>query len=132
MKRLLAGLAIAVAVGVVAVPLAWDIFMRIAFAPRCESIVLSEQKSPNETFVFWMFRRNCGATTGYAIGLSIRRAGVEFDPEAGDDVFLMEGDVPATASWVDVNRIQVDIPKGAEIFRSDQEWNGVTIRYVAP
>lgn len=131
MKRLLAALAIALAVGVVAVPVAWDIFMRIAFAPRCESIVLSEQKSPNETFVFWVVRRNCGATTGYAIGLSIRRAGDEFDPEANDDVLIIDGGVPVTASWVDVDRIQVDIPKGAEIFRSEQEWNGVTIRYVA-
>ena len=129
MKRLLAGLAIAVAVGVVAVPVAWDIFMRIAFAPRCESIVLSEQKSPNGAFVFWEFKRNCGATTGYAFGLSIRRVGDEFDPEARDDVFIMEGDMPS-ASWVDVDRIQVNIPKGAEVFRSDQKWNGVTIRYV--
>ena len=130
MKRLLAGLAIAVAVGVVAVPVAWDIFMRIAFAPRCESIVLSEQKSPNEAFVFWEFKRNCGATTGYAFGLSIRRVGDEFDPEARDDVFIMEGDMPS-ASWIDVDRIQVNIPKGAEVFRSEQEWDGVTITYRA-
>jgi hypothetical protein len=130
MKRLLAGLAIAVAVGVLAVPIAWDVIMRIALTPRCESTVLSEQKSPNGAFVFWVFRRNCGATTGYATSLSIRRAGDEFDPEADDEVFIMEGDVPATASWADVDRIQVDIPKEAEIFRSEQEWNGVTISYV--
>jgi hypothetical protein len=132
MKRLLAGLAIAVAVGVVAVPVAWDVVMTIALTPRCESTVLSEQKSPNGAFVFWVFRRNCGATTGYATSLSIRRAGDEFDPEARDEVFIMEGDVSMSASWVDVDRIEVDIPKGAEIFRSEQEWNGVTIRYVAP
>jgi hypothetical protein len=130
MKRLLAALVIALAVGVVAVPVAWEVVMRIALTPRCESTVLSEQKSPNGTFVFWMFRWNCGATTGYAISLLIRRAGDEFDPDARDDVFLMEGDVPATASWVDVDRIQVDLPKGVEIFRSDQEWNGIAVNYV--
>ena len=129
MKRLLAALAIALAVGVVVVPVAWDVVMRIALTPRCESTVLSEQKSPNGAFVFWVFRRNCGATTGYAIGLSIRRAGDEFDPEAGDDVLIIDGDVPVTASWVDVDRIQVDIPKGAEIFRSDEKWEGITITY---
>lgn len=131
MKRLLAGLAIAVAVGVVAVPVAWDTYMRISLTPSCESTVLSEQKSPNETFVFWVFRRNCGATTGDAIALSIRRAGDEFDPEARDDVLIIDGDVPVTVSWVDVDRIQVDIPKGADIFRSEQEWDGVTITYRA-
>jgi hypothetical protein len=131
MKRLLAALAIALAVGVVAVPVAWDVIMRIALTPRCESTVLSEQKSPNGAFVFWVFRRNCGATTDYAIALSIRRAGDEFDPDAGDDVLIIDGDVPVTASWVDVDRIQVDVPKGAEIFRSDQEWNDVMITYAA-
>jgi hypothetical protein len=53
MKRLLAALAVALAVGVLAVPVAWDVVMRIALTPRCESAVLSEQKSPNEQFVFW-------------------------------------------------------------------------------
>lgn len=130
MKRLMIGLVIAAVVGVIGVAIAWEIAVRIAFAPHCESTVLSEQKSPSGAFVFWEFRRDCGATTGYAFGLSIRRAGDEFDPEARDDVFLMEGDMPATASWVDVDRIQVDIPKGAEIFRSEQEWNSISISYV--
>jgi len=131
MKRVLKGLAVAVVAGVICVAVAYMTAVTIALNPACESTVLSEQKSPNEAFVFWVFRRNCGATTAYGYGLLIRRAGDEFDQGARDEVFLMEGDMPATASWVDVDRIRVDVPKGAEIFRSDQEWNGVTISYVA-
>ncbi|NJO32658.1 MAG: hypothetical protein HC869_05495 [Rhodospirillales bacterium] len=131
MKRVLKGLAIAIVAGTICAAAAKQIAVMIALNPGCESTVLSEQKSPNGTFVFWVFERNCGATTGYTIGLSIRHAGDEFDQDARDDVFIMEGDVPATASWVDVDRIQVDVPKGAEVFRSEQEWEGVTISYVA-
>lgn len=129
MKRVLKGLAVAVVAGVICLAVAWMTAVTIALNPACESTILSDQKSPNEDFVFWVFRRDCGATTSYVYGLSIRRADDEFDPEARDDVFLMEGDMPATASWVDVDRIQVDIPKGAEVFRSDQSWEGITITY---
>ena len=129
MKRILIGLGIAAVVGVICVAVAWQIAITIALNPECESTVLSEQKSPNGAFVFSVFTRDCGATTVYVHGLLIRRAGDEFDPEARDEVFIMEGDVPATASWVDVDRIQVDIPKGAEVFRSDERWEDVTITY---
>lgn len=129
MKRILTGLAAAVGVCVIGLAVAWQIAVTIALNPECESAILSEQKSPNEDFVLWVFRRDCGATTSYAYGLSIRRAGDEFDQSARDEVFLMEGDMPATASWVDVDRIQVNIPKGAEVFRSDQSWEGITITY---
>lgn len=129
MKRILIGLAIAAVVGAFCMAIARQIAIMIALNPACESIVLSERKSPNEAFVFWEFRRDCGATTAYVFGLLIRRAGNEFDPEARDEVFVMEGEVSATASWVDVDRIQVDIPKGAEVFRSDQRWEGITITY---
>ncbi len=129
MKRILIGLGIAAVVGVICMAVARQIAITIALNPECESTVLSERKSSNGAFVFSTFTRDCGATTAYVHGLSIRRAGDEFDPEARDEVFIMEGDVPLTASWVDVDRIQVDIPRGAEVFRSDQEWNGVAITY---
>lgn len=125
MKRLFVGIVIAAVVGVIGLAIAWG----IAVEPHCDSDVLSEQESPNGTFVSSVFRRNCGATTAYGYGLSIRRAGDEFDPRARDEVFIMEGDGPATASWVDVDRIEVDVPKSAEVFRKDERWQGVTIVY---
>lgn len=130
MKRILKGLAVAVVAGAICLVVAWMTAATIALNPACESTVLSEQKSPSEDFVFWVFRRDCGATTSYVYGLSTRRAGDEFDQSARDEVFVMEGDVPLTASWVGVDRIQVDIPKGAEVFRSEQEWNGIAVSYV--
>ena len=74
MKRLLIALAIAALIGVVNVMIAWE----SALEPMCESTVWSEQKSPNAIFVFSLFRRDCGATTDYATGLSIRRVGDDF------------------------------------------------------
>ena len=129
MKRVWKGLAVVVVAGTICAAVAKQIAIMIALNPACESTILSDQKSPNEDFVFCVFRRDCGATTSYAYGLSIRRAGDEFDQSARDEVFIMEGDVPLTASWVDVDRIQVDIPNGAEVFRSDQRWEGITITY---
>jgi hypothetical protein len=131
MKRALKGLAVAVLASAICMFVAWQVAIKVALNPGCVSIVLSEQKSPNGAFVFWVFRRDCGATTAYGYGLSIRRAGDEFDPDARDEVFFMEGDDPATASWVDADRIQVDIAEGAEVFQRDREWNGVTINYAA-
>jgi hypothetical protein len=131
MKRVLIGLAIAVGVGVIGSVVAWQIAVTIALDPPCESTIMFEKKSPNEAFVFSAFKRDCGATTSYAYGLSIRPAGDEFEQSARDEVFIMEGDEPAAASWVDVDRIRVDIPRGAEVFRSDEKWDGITISYVA-
>jgi hypothetical protein len=131
MKRILIGLAIATGVGMICMFVAWQVAIKIALNPDCESIVLSEQKSPKGAFVLWVFRRDCGATTAYVFGISIRDAGDGFDPEARDEVFIMEGDEAATASWVDVDRVQVDVPEGARLFRSDERWQGVTITYEA-
>jgi|SRR5688572_20542902 hypothetical protein len=123
MRWLLLALAVAVVPAVfVARELYWE--------PICGEEVLSERKSPNEVFVFSVHRRNCGATTGYVTGLSIRRANDDSDPSAKDDVLVIDGDVSVTASWIDSNRIEVHVPKGAEIFRNDPKWNDVTISYV--
>ena len=124
MRWLLIAVAVAVVAGLlIAEELLWE--------PICGEELLSEQKSPNEAFVFSLHRRNCGATTDYATALSIRRASDDFDPSARDEVLLIDGDVPVTASWIDSDGIEIHVPKGASIFRSAQEWNGVTIGYVA-
>jgi hypothetical protein len=127
MKRVLIALAVAALIGVVGVMIAWE----SALEPRCESRVWSEQASPNDTFVFSLFRRDCGATTDYATGLSIRRVGDDFDQSARDEVLLLDGDMPVTASWIDADRIEIVIPKGADIFRSAEKWEGITITYGA-
>ena len=129
MKRVLTGLAVAVGVGVISLVVAWQIAVTIALDYPCESTILFERESPNGAFVFSVFKRDCGATTSYAYGLSIRPVGNEFEQSARDEVLIMEGDEPAAAFWVDVDRIRVDIPKGAEIFRSDQKWEDITITY---
>lgn len=123
MRWLLVALTVVVVAAVfIAQELRWE--------PACGEEVLSEQKSPDEAFVLSVHRRDCGATTGYVTAMSIRRANDDFDPSARNDVLTIDGDVPVTASWIDSNRIEVDVPKGASIFRNEQEWNGVTISYV--
>lgn len=126
MKRILIAFLIAVPVAMVAAVVAWE----AVWEPMCGTIVWSDQKSPNGKFAFSLFRRNCGATTDYATGVSIRRVGTNFDQSARDEVLLVDGDVPVTAAWIGSDRIEIDVPKGAEIFRSAQEWNGIAIRYV--
>ena len=103
----------------------------LLWEPICGEEVLSERKSPNEAFVFSLHRRNCGATTDYATALSIRRASDDFDPSARDEVLLIDGDVPVTAFWIDADRIEIDIPKGADVFRSAEKWEGIAITYGA-
>lgn len=117
-------IAVVIVVGMV---IAWE----SVWEPTCESVVLSEQKSPDETFVFSLFRRDCGATTEYVTGLSIRRAGVDFDQSPDDAILIISGDVPVTASWIDADRIEINIPKGADIFRNAEKWEGITITYGA-
>jgi hypothetical protein len=131
MNRRLMALLIAIPVGTIAVAIAWRIVLASALEPMCGEMVLSEQQAPNGRFVFSSFRRNCGATTDYATGLSIRRAGAEFDPSARDEILLVDGDVPVTASWIGSDRIEIKIPKRTETYRNSQEWNGMTISHVA-
>lgn len=131
MKRLLIALLIAIPIGTIAAAIAWEIVVEYALEPRCGDEVLSEQKSPDGILVLSVYKSNCGATTDYAMTLSIRRASDDFDPSANNAVLVIDGDVPMTASWIDVDNIEVVIPKGAEIYRRDQDWNGVTISYAA-
>jgi hypothetical protein len=131
MKRLLIALLIAIPIGTIAAAIAWQIVMESALEPTCSDEVLSEQKSPNGILVLSVYKSNCGATTDFAMTLSIRRASDDFDPSANNAVLVIDGDVPMTASWIDVDSIEVVIPKDAEIYRRDQDWNGVTISYVA-
>lgn len=128
MKPSLLTLALILAVvALFGVLIAWSLFWDSFWV--CEETVLSEQESPDEALVFSVHRRDCGATTGFVTGLSIRRTGDDLDASAGDDVLIIDGDVPVTASWTDVDKIEVDVPKGAEIFRSEQKWEGITITY---
>jgi hypothetical protein len=127
MKRLLIAFLIAVPVAMVATAVFWE----SVWEPMCGEEILSEQKSPNGALVVSLFRRNCGATTDYATGLSIRPVGTDFDPSARDEVLLIDGDVPLAASWTGVDKLAVVVPKDADIFRREQDWNNVTISYVA-
>jgi hypothetical protein len=130
MKRILVGIAIAVVAGVICAALAWIIAIYIALSPSCGLDVLSEKKSPDAAFIMTLYTHDCGATTSGATLLSIRRADEEFDPEDTEDVLIVRRFEPVTAVWVDSGRIQVEVPKRAEIFRKDQEWNGIAISYI--
>jgi len=131
MKRLLIALLIATPIMMMAAASAWEIVLRAALEPVCGDQVLSEQKSPNGVLILSVYRSNCGATTDYAMGLSIRRAGDEFDPSPKNATLILGGNILVTALWIDDENIQIDVPKGADTFRSERQWNGVTIRYVA-
>lgn len=131
MKRRLVALLIAIPAVMIAVAITWEIVLHVALEPVCDDQVLSEQKSPNGVLVLSVYRSNCGATADYAMGLSIRRAGDDFDPSPKNATLILGGNLPVTALWIDDENIQIDVPKGAEMFQSEHQWNGVTIRYVA-
>jgi hypothetical protein len=96
---------------------------------RCANEVLTETPSPDGHVVATTFRRNCGATTGYAQVVAVRPSGTAFN---GDDdktyVFLKDSDVPVVAAWDGPQVLRIR-RKDGRVFLEIRVFHGMQIRY---
>src|SRR5438094_9693848 len=80
----------------------------------CGNELTSEIKSPDGKFKAVVFRRSCGATTGYSTQVSIIAANQKLPAEAGNVASALH-EVKLTIRWLSSNQLQVIHPKAIEL-----------------
>jgi len=123
MKWTYAGLAGVVA----AVGIGYLMLVHLSLSPACELTRLESQPSPDGRFVSSAFLKDCGATTDYVTGVTLRPAGAAFVDENPDVVLILNGIVPVSQTWVADEEIHLRLPSAAPVFRQVENWNGVKI-----
>jgi hypothetical protein len=127
MRKVLLGLgAIVVAAGA-----AYALFVGFALSPACDLSELAAHPSPDGKFVSSVFRKDCGATTDYVTGVTMRRAEEPFSSDSAHAVLIIEGDVPVEIRWAAGDMLEILVPPSARVFSKKDKWNdiGVELNY---
>lgn len=105
----------------------------------CANEVERDLVSPDGRHRAVMFTRNCGATTGYGLQLSVVSAKEALPNESGN-VFTLSDKNPrlpptfagplATMVWISANMLEIRHDARTELGRAETEHDGVRIRYV--
>ena len=112
----------------------------VACSVACENTILTRVDAPNGRHSAVVFRRDCGATTGFSAQVSVLKRGDR--PSNAGNVFVADDDhgaattgpngVPwAEAVWQDENRLLIRYDAKARIFQHRAEASGVRVRYEA-
>ena len=93
-----------------------------------------EVASPDGRHRAVVFRRDCGATTGFSTHVSILSAGEAF-PSEGGNVFAADsmrdakGVLPMRITWTGDRSILIQRGRAAKVFRSESRVLGVSVDY---
>jgi hypothetical protein len=96
----------------------------------CGNEVLWEGKSPSGNLTATMFKRNCGATTGYSQVIAVRASATAFDGEDNTNwVFLSDAEPPTKAAWEGNDVLRIHRLSGKGVFLEVHVFRGMQIRY---
>ncbi len=102
-------------------------------AGLCGNRILKEETSPDSHRRAVIFERDCGATTGFSLHVSILAAN-ESLPEEGGNAFVEDGnrgksEFWAQARWLSQERIVITYPSQARVFLKETLVKGVGVTY---
>ena len=98
----------------------------------CENNVLREPVSPDTKYVATVFKRDCGATTGYAQIVMIRENKSEFRGDnKEEDIFTMEGLLDINVYWKDSRHLVIEPLDKNAVFVKRESWRDVAVSYGA-
>ena len=111
----------------------------INLAGDCSNVLLNEVRSPSVKLKAAIFRRDCGATTGFSTQVSILPADKKL-PNEGGNIFVADtdhGKAPSgpgggpevEARWISENELLIKHDSRAGVFHSQHVLENVTIRY---
>ena len=105
------------------------LFNPAACAGNCELVTLEEISSPDSKRDAILFSKNCGITAGYSIQVSIFSTGER--PGDTGNVMIAAGDPRGNwgIEWRGNETLVIEVDKESELFRSEQEFKGVTVIY---
>jgi hypothetical protein len=97
----------------------------------CENEMLARSFNSSGTLAAVTFNRNCGATTGYNLQISVVQKGEE--PEEGGNALVMDHTPVFSGSlkptWANDDQLTLSIPNGARVFLQKTNVAGVKIAY---
>jgi hypothetical protein len=96
-------------------------------ADLCGNDNVRATASPDGTLTALVFRRDCGATTGFSTHISIVRSGTALSNDPGN-VLTVAGEPPVTVTWQGPTRLVV-ANVGDKVFRRADRVGGISIDY---
>ena len=114
--------------------LAFSIFGCLLLSGCCANEAPSEQLSPDGEWKYVTFDRNCGATTGSNLQVTVLPAAARLPNEAGN-AFIADDNHGAAGSiarleWLAPHTLQITISSKARVFKKESRTGTVEIRYV--
>lgn len=93
----------------------------------CDNQVLQAVVAPGGRHTAFVYRRDCGATTGFSTQVSVEKGAASFPAEPG--TVLVLGDEPAFLTWLGPDRLQITHRRGARPAFQEERQDGVQISY---
>jgi hypothetical protein len=93
----------------------------------CGNRVLNVARSPDGRHAAVIFRRDCGATTGFSTQVSL--APNEATPDDSGNLLILGDEPGLSAQWLGPDRLLISYRRGARLFRQESVRDGVRIEY---
>ncbi len=116
---------------IITVILLVGIFVSYGCQPSCENELIGSYPSPNGEMAAVTFSRNCGATTGSNLQISVIKKGQSYT-DAGNVLIMDQVSIDVNIYkpiWKDNNLLLLEIPEGARVFSQNHEVASVRIDY---
>lgn len=94
----------------------------------CRNDQVTEEVSSDRQLKVVVFRRDCGATTGYSTQISVLRADPTL-PNSSGNVLIVAGEQAVTARWSDRRQVDISALGVAKVFKRETEAGNVKISY---
>jgi len=94
----------------------------------CRNEIGHEEYSPDRKLKAVVFKRDCGATTGFTTQVSLLGSAERLPDEAGN-VFIADGDPKIRVLWQSNNEVLVRFPPETKVHLKQNQAARVSVRY---
>lgn len=81
--------------------------LSLLFGDLCGNAVVSETFSPDKKMKVVVFRRDCGATTGYSTNVSIINGWEKLSKDQGGNVYVLDDSIPLNIKWTGNDKVHI-------------------------
>lgn len=93
----------------------------------CSNILVTSIDSPDNKYVAYIFKRDCGSTTKVSFQLSILKKGQELSNSKGN-IYISYGEF--NVEWNSTNELLVEsVYDDSEVFKQKSRYKGIEITY---
>jgi hypothetical protein len=81
--------------------------LNLLFGDLCGNDVISEIYSPDKKMKVVVFRRSCGATTGFSTHVSILNAWDKLSNDEAGNVYCLDDVIPLNITWIGNEKLNI-------------------------